>query len=200
MTIFLLMAGFVVYPLLAQNVKMNVRGHIGYSYLWEKNIDAGLESGFGFSVPFTKRIAFAFDVGYWKNEVHQRENQLLDGSLTITPFYFSIHYHLWPQARFVPYVFAGGGLVFTSFKKEDIIGIPEITIRQEVDDGLGWQTGGGALLKINQRLALYGEFEYLHKQGKGTTTITDMNFGTRKEHFSVSLNSFLLRIGLKYFF
>lgn len=198
--IFTAVAGVLFLPVQAQNVRLNVRAHLGYASPFEENMDSSLESGFGLSLPVTEQISLAFDVGYWKSDVREKKDQLRNGSLTTTPFSISVHYHLWSKGRIVPYVFAGTGMVFSNFQIEDFITIPEITIDQEVDDGMGFQAGAGSLMKLTKQLALYGELEYLYRKGTGTTLITDMNRETTRENFSLSLNALLLRIGFNYFF
>ena len=177
-----------------------VHANGGFSFPQEGNMKSGLESGFGFAYILNKKVAAFFDFGFWKSEVEEEPGKLLDGKLSVTPFLFSLQYYFYEKRDFNPYIFAGIGYIFYDFKLKDIITIPEITITQKVENGLGFQAGLGAQVKILDRLSIFGEALYLYHKAEGITTISDLNFGTTTEEFSLNTSTSLIRLGIRYIF
>jgi len=190
---------FILTPLLAQNPLGSVHVNGGLSWFLKENIDSGYETGFGFSIPLLKNTALVFNFVYWKSSVHEEIDGLYNGTLSMAPFQASMYYHILESKGFIPYVFAGAGMIFTHFDMEDLITIPEISINQKVNNGISFHTGAGSLFKLNDHLALFGEVCFLYRKAEGTTIITDMNNGTSTEKFPLNLNSLVLRFGIKYY-
>jgi hypothetical protein len=185
---------------LAQGQRSSFHANVGIAFPKEENIKSGFESGFGFSLPLSKKMSLAFDFGYWKSTVHEKLGKLFNGKLSINPFLFSLHYALAAEKFVVPYIFLGSSLIFTTFKIGKYISIPEITINQKVENGIGVHLGSGANVKLTMNLALFGEISYLYRKAKGKTIITDMNFGVSTKEFSINLGSLQVGLGMKYFF
>ncbi|UCC39104.1 MAG: hypothetical protein JSV96_15055 [Candidatus Aminicenantes bacterium] len=181
----------------AQSLSFHVKG--GRAFPKEESIKSGTETGFGFSYLIDKKISISFDFSYWKSEVIQEPQRLYDGKLSITPFLVSLEYSLLREAAVIPYVFAGGGIVFSSFEMDDIITIPEITISQKIENGITFHCGTGGRIKLMSNLALLGEIIYIYREADGETTITDLNFGVTTENFSIDMSSFIFRVGVKYY-
>jgi hypothetical protein len=122
----------------------------------------------------------------------------LEGTLTITPLLASIHYNLRMSKAFSPYVFAGGGLFFSSFRL-DRQGAPEgVNVRkQEIKTGIGFYGGIGSTLKLTERLSLFFKGLYLGKTADAETLYFDNSPATT---FRVNLSSFSALIGLDYFY
>lgn len=179
--------------------KSSVHVYAGMVIPGEESIKSGFHTAFGFSYPLAERIIFSFDFTYWKSNVEEDEGKLFNGTLSVTPFTVSLQYTLIKESDITPYVFFGTGFVFTNFKMEDYISIPEVTITQEINNGLSFHFGTGVNLKVTDSLALFTEILYLYRKAKGETTISDMNFGVNSEEFSLNLSSFLFQIGIKYF-
>mgnify|MGYP001057460826 CR=1 FL=1 len=192
---FLLLAS----PLPAQNPQGSVHVNGGLSWFLKENIDSGFETGFGFSVPFFNKTSLVFNFGYWKSSVHEEAGGLYSGTLSMAPFQASLYYHILESKGFIPYVFGGAGMIFNHFEMEDLVTIPEVSIDQNVNNGVGFHAGAGSHLKINKHLALYGEICFLYRKAEGTTTTTDMNKGISTEKFPLNLNSFALRFGIRYY-
>jgi len=186
-------------PMNAQDTRSNLHINSGLSYMLTENIDSGFKTGFGFSFPLLKKTSVTFDFGYWKSSVHKEPKGLFNGTLSMAPFHVSLYYTLFENKNFMPYVFGGTGFIFTHFEIKDLITIPEVSIDQEVSNGISFHAGAGSLLKINQRLALYGEACFLLIKGDGITTFTDMNRGVSTENFSLNLDSFVFCLGIKYY-
>jgi hypothetical protein len=186
-------------PLMAENSSGSLHINGGFCWMLKENIDSGLKTGFGFSVPLLKNTALILDFGYWKSSVHEEPDNFFDGTLSMAPFQASLYYILFETQRLAPYVFGGTGFIFSHFEIEDLITIPEVSIEQKVNNGISFQAGVGSFLRINNSISLYGEACFLYRKGEVTTTITDMNFGESKENFSLNLSSLVLSIGIKYF-
>jgi len=186
-------------PLMAQNPRNSVHLNGGYGCMLKENIDSGFKTGFGFSVPLLEKTALTFDFGFWKSGVQEETGGLFDGTLIMAPFQASLSYTLFETKRFAPYVFGGTGFIFSRFKMEDIVTIPEISIDQKVNNGVIFKAGAGSLLRLNKNIAFYGEACFFYRKAEGTTTITDINNGESKESFSLNLNSLVFSIGIKYY-
>ncbi|MFW6123610.1 MAG: hypothetical protein ACOC5G_00140 [Acidobacteriota bacterium] len=189
----------LISPLFAENPKLSLHINGGLCWMLKKNIDSGLKTGFGFSVPVVEKTTLTFDFGFWKSGVQEETGGLYDGTLTMAPFQASLYYTLFETRRFAPYVFGGTGIVFSHFKAEDIISIPEVSIDQKVNNGISLHAGAGSFLKINKRIAFYGEACFFYRKGEGSTTYTDMNFGKSTKNFSLDLSSLVFSIGIKYY-
>jgi len=172
----------------------------GAAFPKEKNIHSSFESEFGFSIPLGRTLFLSFDFGYWKSNVEEKEGSLMNGELSVTPFFFSLGYKLRENKKINPYIFLGANLVFTRFEIGKYITIPEVTINQKVMNGPGLHLGGGTDFSLTDQLTLFAEGIYFFRKAKAETTITDMNFGISNEEFSISLDSLILQIGIKYFF
>jgi len=191
--------------LLVQNVmgqeetSMRIHGSIGLASMSEKSYGSGFWSGFGFSVLIKKDVHLSFNFGAWNSQVNANPDGLQNGTLTVSPFFVSLQYFPGHGDRLInPYLFIGGGYIFTSFRMEDIVTIPEITLSQKVDNSPGGQVGAGIQLKVSKRISLSTDVSYLYNKTSGTTTIQDLNFGTTKEDFSLILSAIIFQIGIKF--
>jgi len=181
-----------------EETSMRIHGSIGLSSMSEKSFGSGFWSGFGFSVPMNKDVHFSFNFGAWKSQVSAKPDGLQDGSLTVSPFFVSFQYFLASNRSICPYLFIGGGYIFSSFRMEDLITIPEITLSQKVDNSPGGQAGAGIQLKVSKRISLSADVSYLYSKTSGTTTLQDLNFGTTTEDFSLIISALIFQIGIKF--
>lgn len=195
----------VCFLLFAQNVlgqgdrNMRIHGSFGLSQVSEKNISSGFWSGFGFSVPIKKDLHLSFNFGAWKSQTRSKPDGLQDGSLTVNPFFASLYYFLGLGDRSItPYIFFGGGYIFSIFKMEDVVSIPEITFSQNIDNSFGGQVGAGIKIEVSRRISLTGDASYLYSKTSGTTIIQDLNFGTTTDDFSLILSSIILQLGIEF--
>ena len=177
---------------------LRVQGYIGASSSVEKNFELGFWSSIGFSIPVQSAVFLSFEFGNWNSAVTGRSETLLDGTLYVNPFLISVQYHMMPDKVFSPYLFLGGGYVFSRFNLGDIITIPEITLNQKIDSGPGGKLGAGIEIDLGKRLSIVGEVSYFFSRVKGETTIQDMNFGVSVEEFTFGLSALIVHVGLKY--
>lgn len=185
--------------LLAQNSRGSVQVNGGMFCFLKENIDSGFKTGFGFSFPLLKKTELSFEFGYGKSSVHEEPHKLHNGTLSWAPFQASMYYYFLENKKLTPYAFGGVDLVFAHFKMEDIITIPEVSINQEVNNGISFHAGAGSLFRINHHFALYGEVCFFYRKGEGKTITTDINKGVSTENFFLNFNSFILSIGIKYY-
>ena len=196
----LALAGLLfISPLKAEKPRSSLHINSGFCWMLKENIDSGLKTGFGFSVPLLKNTTLTLDFGYWKSSVNEGPGELYNGTLSMAPFNASLYYTLFETKRLAPYVFGGGGFIFSNFEMEDPITIPEVSIDQEVNNGMSFHAGAGSFLRINNHISLYAEACFLYRKGDVTTTITDMNFGESTENFSLNLSCLSLCLGVKYY-
>ena len=178
---------------------MHIHGSIGLSSMTEKSFDSGFWSGFGFSVPVSKDTHLAFSFGAWRSQISTKPGGLQNGSLTVNPFFVSLYYFLASDRSIFPYLFIGGGYIFSSFRMGDIVTIPEITLSQKVSNSPGGEAGAGIQLKVSEQVFLSADVSFLYSKTSGTTTIQDLNFGTTTEDFSLVLSTLVFRLGIKFF-
>lgn len=178
--------------------KLSVMGNVGFSLPKAKNFDSGLESGFGFVLSLHQKISLAFEFGYWKSQVDEETDRLFNGDLSVNPFFLSFHYSPFNKNKLTPYILLGACMIFNKFKIGDIITIPELTINQKIENGIGFQAGIGSTFKATNNYSVFVEAVYFFHKTTGITTFSDLNFGTTTEEFSLDLNSLILRVGLKF--
>jgi opacity protein-like surface antigen len=164
----------------------------------QKNINTGYGSGIGGVIYLNPNIAVSLEWKYARSSVDKEEGQFLNGTLTVTPLVASIHYNISVSETFSPYVFAGGGLFFSSFRLRELTDWEEANVRrQEIDNDLGFYGGIGSSIKLNDRLSLFFEGLYLRRTADAETIYLDNSPSTT---FRVNLSSFSVLIGLDYFY
>ncbi len=82
----------------------------------QKNINAGYGSGIGGVFYLNPEISISLEWKYSRFSVDKEEGKFLDGTLTVTPLVASVHYNISMSETFSPYVFAGGGLFFSTMR------------------------------------------------------------------------------------
>ncbi len=200
LALYLLFLFFLVQNVQGQEeTNMRIHVNLGLSLPSEQNLILGVWSGFGFSVPIEKKIHLAFNFGAWKSKASANPGGLQDGSLSVSPFFVSLQYFLTSGRTINPFVFIGGGYIFTSFKIENFVTIPEITLSQKVENSPGGQLGGGIQIKMSKRTFFSLDASYFYGKASVTTTIQDLNFGTTIENFSLILSAFIFQVGIKFF-
>ena len=112
----------------------------------------------------------------------------------MTPILASIHYNLLAGETFSPYVFAGGGLFFSSIRLSERADLEEAKVRkQEIKNGLGLYGGIGSSIKLNERLSLFIEGLYLARRADAETIYLE---NSPSSTFRANLSSFNVLIGL----
>lgn len=163
----------------------------------QKNINAGYGSGIGGVFYLNPSVSISLEWKYGRSSVEKEEGRFLDGTLTVTPLVASIHYNISMSKTFSPYVFAGGGLFFSSFRLSEQGDLVEANVRrQEIHTGLGFYGGIGSTIKLNDRLSLFFEGLYLGRMADAETIYLD---NSPSSTFRVNLSSFSILIGLSYY-
>jgi hypothetical protein len=143
-------------------------------------------------------ISLSLEWKYGRFRVDKEEGKFLDGRLTVTPILASIHYNLLAGETFSPYVFAGGGLFFSSIRLGERANLEEAKVRkQEIKNGLGLYGGIGSTIKLNQRLSLFIEGLYLAHRADAETIYLE---NSPSSTFRANLSSLNVLIGLDYFY
>jgi len=186
-------------PVYAETQTLSFYSKMGIASPVEDRLHSALSGSFGFALHIDDNISVSIDINSWKNSVDEKPHNMFNGKMTLTPLLISLKYSLSLDNRIYPYTIIGGGYVFTHFRMDDLITIPEITISQEVMGGSCLHAGLGTLVKISKSFGLVGDGVYLFRKSKGITTITDMNFGSSSEEFSVPLHTILFQVGIVYF-
>lgn len=164
----------------------------------QKNLNSGYGSGIGGVLFLNSNISISLEWKYSRVNVDKDEGKFLDGRLTVTPIVASVHYNLSVNETLSPYVFAGGGLFFSSFRLNERADLEETKVRkQEIKSGLGLYAGIGSTIKLNERLSLFIEGLYLARRTDAETIYIDNSPSTA---FRVNLSSFSVLIGLDYFY
>ena len=164
----------------------------------QKNINIGYGSGIGGEFYVNPNISLSLEWKYGRFGVDKQDGGFLEGTLTVTPLIASIHYNISMSETISPYVFAGGGLFFSSFRIGERGDLEEANVRrQEIKNGLGFYGGFGSAFKLNDRLSLFLEGLYLRRTADAETIYLDNSPTTT---FRVNLSSFSVLIGLSYFY
>lgn len=182
-----------------KNSHLGIEVQAGAGLPAEDYLDTHIVSGFGMTIPLKERLSLSLDLGYWNSSVKEVPTKFYDGRLKAFPLTVSLQFSLSHQKRVGPYVFLGGGYIFSSFTMKDIITIPEITIDQSVRNGLCLKAGLGIDLSISRTFGVFAEAVYFYRETTGITTITDLNFGTSTKEFPINLQAWIFQIGIKYF-
>jgi len=182
----------------AQQKRVSFRGSLGMASPTKNTIDPGLQTGFGASFLLSKSVCLGLDFGFWKSPVEQEPDALMDGEIVITPLLASLEFFPFQERKMRPFCFAGVGYIFCRMRVGEFYAIPEITISQKVKSGPGVHAGAGLLVSLTEDLSFVVDTLFLFRKSTGTTTLTDMNLGATYRDFSVSLNSLLFRLGIRY--
>ncbi|MFC2166983.1 outer membrane protein [Acidobacteriota bacterium] len=178
---------------------LRIHGSVGLSQMSEKSFGSGFWSGFGFSIPINRDVHMSFNFGAWKSQVNSNADGLQDGSLTVNPFFASLYYFLkLGNQSIAPYVFVGGGYIFSSFRMDDVVTIPEISFSQKIENSPGGQIGAGIKIEVSKRISLTSDVSYFYSKTSGTTILQDLNFGTSTDEFSLRLNAIIFQLGIKF--
>jgi opacity protein-like surface antigen len=162
----------------------------------QENINTGYGSGLGGMFYLKPEISISLEWKYSRFSVDKEEGKLLSGTLTVTPLLASVHYNISMNESFSPYVFAGGGIFFSSYALSERENLQEANVRkQEIKNGLGLYGGIGSTIKLNERLSLFFEGLYLWRTAEAETIHLDNSPSTT---FDVNLSSFSVLIGLDY--
>lgn len=178
------------------------RGRLGFYFnaaLYipvQENFDTGYGSGIGALLSVTRNLSLSLEWKYGRYPINKVEGEFLNGTLYLTPILAALKYDFIRESKFSPYVFAGGGVIFSDFRmRKEADGSDVNVAEQDVKNGFGFYGGLGGALKISNQFSLFVEGLYLHRK---TTAETKYYLGIPSEEFSVNLSSYCVVIGIKY--
>jgi len=190
----------LTFSLAGQGRQRGIHASVGYAWPRQDNLGSALASSLGLDFQLRRNWRLVLDFSYARFPVNFDPQGLMEGTLVSTPFWIRLQYSFFP-GPISPYLGGGAGYVFNRFQMEGMVTIPEVTISQKVDDDWGFIVGIGVEWRLKgEQATLFGEINYLTCSPPGVTSINDMNFGRREERFSVDLNSWQLRLGIRYFY
>ncbi len=166
----------------------------------ENNLHVGLASGFGISVPLTRRLSATAEIDHWSTESRTSFGKLWHGRLAVTPVLLGLRYEFGGNGYFVPFVAAGAGYVGTRFRIGPIITIPEITVEQNVRSGVAGFVGFGASWRLTALWEFFSEMDYLIRTAPGRTVVRDLNHGVSTADIWVNLRVVYLKFGFRILF
>jgi outer membrane protein W len=116
------------------------------------------------------------------------------GDITQTPITLTARLH-YPVGMFSPYVGVGGGYYFNSYDKDNSFWNPAVSA--SVDNGWGFHVNAGSEFFLTQErnLALNLDFKYVW-----TKTDLKATLGANSLSGSLNLDSFIVGMGIKYYF
>jgi opacity protein-like surface antigen len=162
----------------------------------QDNINVGYGSGIGGVLHINTNISVSLEWKYSRFSVDKQEGKLQDGTLTVTPLLASVQYNISLSESFTPYIFAGAGLFFSSFRLDERLDLQEANVRkQEINNGLGFYGGIGGTIKLNDRLSLFLEGLYLRRTTDAETFYID---NSPSSTYRINLSSFSVLIGLNF--
>lgn len=184
----------------SENKKSSFHAGLGWAGPGGSSLNGSFQTDFGFSLSITEKISLVLDFSYWKTAVEEQSGgDLLNGELTMTPFLGGIRLDLSSHSFISPYLFGGIGYVVSTFRMGDVVTIPEVSITQRINSGIGFQGGGGVLFRVTESIGIFLEGLYMARSASGTTTIRDLNLGVTTDDFSLNLNTLIVHVGIKYF-
>jgi len=164
----------------------------------EDNIKSGYGSGLGAVFFVNQNVSLSLEWKYGRYGVEKKEGEFLSGTLYITPLLASIHYNFQTGTSFSPYVFAGGGLFFSTIGLDERQTSEDKNVRkQEIKNGLGLYGGIGSTIRLNDWLYLFVEGLYLRRKADIDTIYLDNSPATT---FKANLSAFSVLFGLDYFY
>lgn len=118
------------------------------------------------------------------------------GDIRQTPLTLTARFH-WPIGMFSPYIGAGLGYYWNSYDKNNDFWASGVTVDMDNSWGYHINTGSEFFLDATKNLALNLDFKYVWN--KADITVSNAGAGLRLDG-SMNLDSFIVSVGLKYYF
>lgn len=135
----------------------------GAAFVHEPGFGHGLKYGVGFFFKTARRAAFEIVLERFEVPVDEGAGRdeaglggLTAGQMEMTSVVLNQHIYILTRGLFQPFVTVGVGFDFIGFAPDDVAALP----RQDIVDRLALQLGGGADIRISDRLALSGRARY----------------------------------------
>ncbi len=184
-------------PSPAAKSNLVIIAHGGYAFQEENNLRGKFESGFGFAYPLGRGFALAVEFCTWTALSKESHGKLFNGTVTISPIILALQFEFFRNRYFFPYAIIGGAFVFSRFRIESYLSVPEVQIDQAIDDGLSPYLGLGARIALSNTLSFLSEAAYLPRTAPAQTIYRDMNRGVSSVAIVANLRTVLLKFGLK---
>ena len=167
---------------------------LGFASLFDKNYGNGLKLSGNFCYKLTEELSLELMIQTFRVNVKANPQGLMEGKLSMFPIQLSLRRHFPLKNNFNSYLSAGLGYYLNGFSLTGIR-IPEIG--DKVNDALGLHFGGGVDYFINQNLAANADLRFcLLKAAAWETYLSEPT----QKIGNINLSSFMLGIGIKYFF
>lgn len=184
---------------------------IGLGYIGPK--DSDIDSGALPSINYTYGVNsnFSLELSLGRAVLDVGDEDINLGELTTIPLQLTAQFRM-PSGNASPYIGAGVGYYFNNFDiggdAEDVIDLaqaidPGFDMDLEIDDSFGYHINAGIDYFANKNLAFNLDARYFWSEADGTFTVTDPNGtfgGSFKEEGEVDIDSFVIGVGVKYFF
>ncbi|MBI1869839.1 MAG: outer membrane beta-barrel protein [Chlamydiae bacterium] len=167
-------------------------------------------SRIGFEVsPWT---SLEFETGWAKIDEKFEGEEVAE--LTMVPLFLNVKLDLTSgEARFSPYVYVGGGVIFNDYDLDisktieilnDILGVDldslGVTVSVDVGNAGAIQAGGGLLYRLNKNWSIFAEARYLHAQMDITATVATSDTEIQAILENEKLDMFIAGAGFRFNF
>ncbi len=184
----------------ASDVRLGISPYGGAAIPTENYMQRRFLVGLRFHIIFEGKFDLALDGSYWRSQVEENQTDLMAGKLNLFPLFVSVTFSPLKGRLVSPYFLAGQGFVFSRFFQGPYGSFPEETISQKVKNGIGYVLGLGADIRNESPIFVFTEILYLWRRAEGETTYYYLGSVYLIRHFTVDLDSVMLRIGLRYIF
>jgi len=179
---------------------LRVQLHAGAALPSDRQLGSSIETGFGAVLTLSREFVAVLEYDSWQSRVTDEPFRLYGGRLTAMPLSLSLRCSLLKRGALILYISGGGSIVANRFSLDRPVTIPEVRISQTVNNAIGLRLGTGAEGRVSSRLFLFLEAAYLWAGAEAATTVSDMNLGVSRKEFTIRLDSFHMRAGLRYAF
>jgi outer membrane protein W len=163
---------------------------LGSVFLYEKGYGDGLRLSGNFYYKIAERLSLELSIQTYRVNVKEDALKLSKGKLLMVPIQLSLQGHFPLKNNFILYLICGLGYYLNSFSSR----IPELD--EQLNNSLGIHFGGGVDYFFHKNIALSADLCFCRVEPNVSITY----LGERWLMGDVNLSSFILGIGVKYFF
>jgi hypothetical protein len=193
---------FHAFPVLAASPKPCVFIYGGLRAPVETGIGNAFESAFGFSVALSKSTRAVISLSTASHPIIEGKAQgkVFYKSWSVSPFLVGLHQELVGGSRFSVYAVVLGGVLFSGLRDQNIVTVPETTVRQTVPASLALRGAAGVELLVSASFHIFGEAGFLYGKANGTTSYYDFSKLAMEREFRLDLSAADVYLGLRYYF
>jgi outer membrane protein W len=166
---------------------------LGSVFLYEKGYGDGLRLSGNFYYKIAERLSLELSIQTYRVNVKEDALELSVGKLLMVPIQLSLQGHFPLKNNFILYLICGLGYYLNNYSSRAIT-IPEMD--EKVNNSLGIHFGGGVDYFFHKNIALSADLCFCRVEPNVSITY----LGERWLMGDVNLSSFILGIGVKYFF